>query len=76
MGTSDGGIYYVESVNRRAYIFFKALQESMQNLIGTFGIYNHAKYRKAKGMNHEMEGEEEAVFLDGDFIEHFLELPE
>mmetsp|Transcript_40099 Transcript_40099/g.38621 ORF Transcript_40099/g.38621 Transcript_40099/m.38621 type:complete len:150 (-) Transcript_40099:27-476(-) len=77
MGTNDGGIYYLENINQRAYFFLKALQESMQETIGTFGLYNHSSHRQAKGINTDLDYEVEGVqFLDGDFIELFLELPE
>jgi hypothetical protein len=51
LATSDGGLYRYERVNLRSYTILKAIQDCMNEMITTFGIYYHAKYKKSKVIN-------------------------
>lgn len=65
-GAVDGSLGAIVPISEESYLFFKTLEEKMAQL-PQIGNLRHADWRAVKSKPH-------SAFVDGDLVEHFLEL--
>jgi len=70
-GTVDGSIGSILGLDRSSFAFFSALETSMAKIVRPVGDFSHDEFRafQAEKRLHPSRG-----FIDGDFIESFLDL--
>jgi DNA damage-binding protein 1 len=70
-GTVDGTLGVILGLDQRTLTFFTSLERAMANIIEHVGNFPHGQYRAchAERRIHPAHG-----FIDGDFIERFLDL--
>ena len=73
LATADGGLYTSTFLfNHQSYLILKAIQDSLATQVKSLNEY-HPTLTRPKVLEDEKNA---FVFLDGDFIETLLELPE
>ncbi|KIJ27182.1 hypothetical protein M422DRAFT_271673 [Sphaerobolus stellatus SS14] len=73
--TSMGRIGVISEFDERLSLPLTALQRNLENVVHSIGGIKHSRWRAPKNIRGISDSMKEATgFLDGDFLEHFLEL--